>query len=273
MGLEYQDHRAYVPGDDPRRLDWRAVARRDRLVLRETESEDELCLMMAVDQGAAMAYGEDDGVKTRVANAIVVALALLALRQGDRVGLVLGRADTVDASLVRPLGGRARLDAIARALMRSEPTGSCPWPRIVAELAPRLPRRSLLVLLSDFLDPAATEGERAEIDMLRGLARLRARGHDVMLVQVVHTDELEFPFHSRATLRFDDPRGVRPAVEGTGPSLRAAYLSALARHLEWLARTCERDGIFLHRVVSTEPLGKGLVTMLGRLAGARTEAM
>src|SRR5690606_14139521 len=50
MGLDFRDHRAYVPGDDPRRLDWRAVARRDRLVLRQTESEDELPVVLVVDE-------------------------------------------------------------------------------------------------------------------------------------------------------------------------------------------------------------------------------
>jgi uncharacterized protein (DUF58 family) len=249
-------------------LDWRAIARRDRLVLRQTESEDELHLFVAMDHSAAMAYGDGDSTKAYVADAIAGALALLAVRQGDRVGLVLGRGGDLDASLLRPLGGNDRLSAIARVLQRDEPTGLCPWPRLMGRLAPRLARRSLLVLISDFLDPCGHAGEEAESELLRGLARLRARDHHVVLVQVLHRHEIEFPWADRKMIRFEDARGVREPVEGAGVRLRAGYLARLRDHLDWLERTCERDGLFLHRVVSADPVAEALVTLLGRLAGS-----
>jgi uncharacterized protein (DUF58 family) len=268
VGLDFRDHRPYVPGDDPRMLDWRAIARRDRLVLRQTESEDELSLFLALDRSAAMAYGEGESSKAYVADAIAGALALLAIRQGDRVGLALGRAGDMDASLLRPLGGNDRLSAIAQVLQRNEPAGQCPWPRIIGRIAPRLARRSLLVLISDFLDPCGHAGKEAEAELLRGLARLRARDHDIILVQVLHRDEVEFPWADRRMIRFEDARGAREPVEGAGVRLREGYLARLRSHLERLDHTCERDGLFLHRVVSDDPVAEALVTLLGRLAGS-----
>ncbi|MBL4686373.1 MAG: DUF58 domain-containing protein, partial [Nannocystaceae bacterium] len=88
LGLDFRDHRAYVPGDDPRMLDWRAVARRERLVLRQTESEDELRLTLAVDDGKGMAYGSGAQSKRRYAHAVAGGLAWLAHRQGDAVAAV-----------------------------------------------------------------------------------------------------------------------------------------------------------------------------------------
>jgi uncharacterized protein (DUF58 family) len=249
-------------------LDWRAIARRDRLVLRQTESEDELSLFLAVDRCAAMAYGEGENKKAYVADAIAGALALLAIRQGDRVGLVIGGSGDLDARLLRPLGGNDRLSAIAQVLQREEPAGLCPWPLIIGRVAPRLARRSLLVLISDFLDPCGHAGEEAESELLRGLARLRARDHDIVLVQVLHRHEMEFPWADRRMMRFEDARGVREPVEGAGVRLRDGYLARLRSHLTRLEHTCERDGVFLHRIVSHHSIAEALVTLLGRLAGS-----
>src|SRR5690606_1369373 len=84
VGLDFRDHRPYVPGDDPRRLDWRAVARRERLVLRQTEAEDELSLCIVFDGSGGMAYGESDASpstsKLRAAWAVAGGLAWLAAR-------------------------------------------------------------------------------------------------------------------------------------------------------------------------------------------------
>ena len=114
-GLDFRDHRPYVPGDEPRMLDWRAAARRDRLVLRQTESEVELSCMLLVDHGATMAYGEGMARKSTVVDAVAGALAWLAVRQGDRVGLLLGRDGEMYAfaAYASDLQRRAAYDLIA----------------------------------------------------------------------------------------------------------------------------------------------------------------
>lgn len=269
QGDQFRGHRPYTPGDDPRRIDWRAVARRDRLVLRQTDSEDALATVLLLDASGGMAYGTGDSNKRRHAAALAAAIAHLALRQGDRVGFACGRAGELECSQLRPQGGAPRLTALAQALLR-EPAGVCPWPALLAAAAPSLPRRSLVLLFSDFLDPdPASDPTTSDPDaaLLHDLSALRSRGHDVVLVQVLHRDELQFPWSGRDLWRFEDPRGARPPREGHAPGLRAAYLERLHAHLDRLDRGCADNGLHLHRCVSDQPLTVCLLALLARLAG------
>ncbi len=269
LGLEFRDHRAYVPGDDPRRLDWRAVARRERLVLRRTESEDELTITMVIDGGAGMDYGEGPQHKLGYAHAIAGGLAWLATRQGDPVGLALGRHQTADVSLGRPRSGRERLTALAHRLSEAPAGGRCPWTSLMAEVAPRLPRRSLLVVISDLLDVGTREDDADEVqrELLHGLAQLRARQHDVVIVQVLHPDELSFPWTERRMFRFEDLRALREPLEAPGRSLREDYLRRLQAHLAELDERCEAEGLLLVRATTDTPVQDAFVSLLGRLAG------
>ena len=271
LGLDFRDHRAYAPGDDPRMLDWRAVARRERLVLRQTESEDELRLTLVVDDGAGMAYGRASQSKRSYAHALAGGLAWLAHRQGDAVAAAIGRDGEVDSALLRPSSGRERLSALALHLSERDAKGRCPWGPLMDAVVPRLSRRSLLLVFGDFLDlghAEQTDPERAEDDLMRGLSFLRARRHDVVLVQVLHRDEITFPWADRRMLEFIDLRRVLPRLEGPGRSLREGYLQRLHAHLERQEARCEAEGVFLHRVVTDQPLASAFVDLLGRLAGA-----
>lgn len=269
LGQLFRAHRPYVAGDDPRHLDWRAMARRDRAVIRQTEGEDELSLVTLIDASGGMAYGTGSTQKRTTAAALVGALALLALRQGDRLGFAVGDGDGVDAEHLRPGAGTQRLHALALALGEHPSAGVCPWPALVAACLGRLPRRSLVVAVSDFLDPCAGDPRpSAEEDLWASFAQLRAQGHDVVLLQVLHRDELTFPWSGGELLRFVDPRGARPELEGTGAALQATYRRRLADHLATLARRAEAGGIHLARVVSDEPLAPAFLDLLGRLAGA-----
>lgn len=274
LGLDFRDHRPYVPGDDPRRLDWRAVARRERLVLRRTESEDELSVALVLDAGAGMDYGQGPTHKHRYAQAIAGGLAWLCHRQGDPVGLVLGRMQATDASLARPRAGRERLTALALRMAEAEPRGRCPWSALLAAAAPRLPRRSLVVVLSDLLDPGTQPDDADAVldELLRGLAQLRAHQHDVVIVQVLHADELAFPWQGRGMLRFEDLRGLRPPLEAPGRSLRDEYLRRLGAHLRGLDERCEADGLVLVRVATDQPIEDAFMGLLGRLCGAAGQA-
>lgn len=264
-GEQFRGHQPYTPGDDLRRLDWRAVARRDRLVLRQTDAEDALSAVFLLDASGAMSYGTGASNKQRCAGALAGALAHLALRQGDRVGFACGRAGRLELGGMRPQAGNARLAALADALVRA-PTGTCPWPALIAGVAPALPRRSLVVGFSDLLDPDP-ERPDADAELMRALTTLRSRGHDIVLVQVLHRDELTFPWTDRELRRFEDPRAVHQPLEGHGHSLRDAYLANLGAHLARLEQACESGGIHLHRVVSDEPLPASLLSLLARLSG------
>jgi uncharacterized protein (DUF58 family) len=233
-------------------------------VLRQTEAEDELSLVLVFDSSGGMAYGD----KMVTARAVAGGLAWLASRQGDPVGVAIGGNGEVEGNLARPASSRERLAALARVITDHPVRGLCPWDALLAEVSPRLPRRCLTVVISDFLDPSGIGDEAAERRLLRGLAHLRARNHDVVLVQVLHRDEIEFPWRERRMLRFLDVRGHRKPLEGAGQALRDRYLERFAAHQAELEARCEAEGLFLETVVTDQPLPGLFVSLLARIAGS-----
>lgn len=267
VGLDFRDHRPYVPGDDLRMLDWRAVARRERPVVRRTEAEDELSVVLIVDCGGNMEYGEGHQRKIDTARGIAGGLAWLAGRQGDPVGLSVGYDGMVDATLARPSSNPERQIAFAKTLSSSPVSGRCPWPELLDATTPRLPRRSLVVVLSDFLDASGAGEDDADAQLLRGLSHLRGRGHDVVLVQTLHRDEVEFPWEDQRSVKFLDLFGHRRATEGAASAFRNSYMEAFTAHQAKLFTQCEADGLFLERVRTDEELSQLFVGLLARLAG------
>lgn len=276
LGDEFRGHRAYVPGDDLRRLDWRAAGRSDRLVLRQHDAEDVASLVFLLDGSGAMAYGTGPERKASRAAALVAGLASLAARQGERLGLGRGCGGEAQLQHLRPQGGARRVVALARALAEA-PAGACPWPRLLAEATPQLPRRGLIVLVSDFLDPCGGGAPEdmseeagmapAELAWLDALAALAGAGHAVVLVQVLHRDEIEFPWTGRDLLRFEDLRGVARPVEGQGAGLRAAYQRRVTAYLAAFAAGCAARGLVCHRCVSDQPVTASFLGLLRALAG------
>jgi uncharacterized protein (DUF58 family) len=221
-GVEFYDHRPYTPGDDPRHLDWRLLGRLRRPFVRRSEERHEGDLVLAVDTSASMAVAGP--AKLTVALELAAALAYLALEQRSRVGLELlgagggslplGRGQAHLAPLLRMLegaaaGGRAAPGGRLRAAARHSPTH--------------------VVLLSDLLSPVAD---------LHGVARLRALGHHVDLVQILDrhdTDpDLDGPW------RLLDGESDAALETRVDPALRAAYRHALAGHLAAIAALARR---------------------------------
>jgi uncharacterized protein (DUF58 family) len=270
VGLDFRDHRPYVAGDDPRLLDWRAMARRDRPILRQTDAEDELSVTVVFDVNGGMAYGEGTQRKHDYALALGAGLLWLAQRQGDPIGIASGHAGTHDVDLARPSGSRDRLGALAHRLLALVPSGTCPWVGLLDALAPRLARRSLVVVLSDLIEvgPDAAQTPATEEALWRGLSQLRARGHDVVVAQVLHRDEVSFPWTADRMLRFEDLRKLHETLESPGRRLRDDYLKAFGAHLDAITTACEREGLLLLRAVTDEPVTEAFSRLLARLAGA-----
>ncbi len=285
VGRDFRDHRPYVPGDDLRRLDWRAAARQSRLMVRRTEAEEERSLALLVDASGGMAYGGDPGAglgpgptgtpahKWRRAGTLACALAQVATRQGDPASLLLGVSGELRDSLAVPRAGRQRLRAIAEVLWDARAGGRCPWLPMFDRLERHLRPRSLVVAFSDLLDPVQAAGDdpdAAEAAIRARLVDLRARGHEVVLVQILHRDELDFPWTDRRVARFEDLRGVRAPVEAPAGDLRAGYLERIAAHLARQDGDFEREGIRLVRTVTDVPSTAATLELLGRIAGEPT---
>lgn len=254
QSVEFLQHREYVRGDDLRRVDWKVWARQDRLYVKEFEEETSLRLTLLVDGSASMDYaGAGRPPKYDTAATIAASLAWLALSHGDAVGC--GVFDDRLRRSVPPRTRRSQLTSVCEVLEAPRNAGVGDFRAVLGAAAEALPRRGMVIVVSDLL---------ADRDPLfAGLRLLRGRGHDVALVQVLDDDEIDFPFEGPT--RFD---GLElPAHLACNPrALRAGYREAVERFLAEIRRRAAAAGCD-HAVVRTsEPVEAALVRFLTRRA-------
>jgi len=224
FSVEFAEHRAYQPGDDLRYIDWRMYGRSDRYFVKQFEQETNLRAYVLVDASASMAWtSAPDQIPPKLwyAKQLAACLSLLLLRQGDAVGLV-GFHELV--SLHIPVrGGRRHWYEVLRGLEPLRPGGRTEAGNALRDIAGRLRRRGLVILLSDLLvDPESTR---------LALHYLRHSGHEVLVLHIIDPGERELPGVGAA--RFVDPE-TGDEVPASAAELRAEYREAVERALaEW----------------------------------------
>lgn len=224
-GDEFWQYRPAEAGDPMRSIDWRRSARSDGHFVRQTEWQAAQSVMLGVDDAASMTFSGAAArpSKLRRAQTLAMAVAILAVHGGERVGLT--------HLAEPPRGGRAQLIRMAQALMDGHDEGDYGVPRPKA-----LPMGSRAVFFSDFLgDPAPIE---------RVLGRAADRGVKGALVQVLDPDEEAFPYDGRTV--FESMSGAVRFETLKARSLRDAYLSRLAERKHRLADVARRTGWRYH---------------------------
>ena len=250
--VEFRQHRAYVAGDEPRRLDWRVLARTDRPYIKEYDEETNLRCMVLLDASGSMGYGsQGHGRKFDAAAKITASLAYLMLRQTESVGLATFNRKIDD--WVAPHGSSLQLSNIIDRLERCDPQGESHLAHILHEAAERIDRRSLIVVISDFFVPVR--------QLREGFAHLRHDRHEIMALQVLDPAEEDFPFSTWARFRGlegEDPMLVEPAT------LRQMYLDNLNAHRKQLTEDCRSLNVAFHTYRTDRPLGDWLTQLLHR---------
>ena len=251
--VEFRQHRFYTPGDEPRRLDWRVLGRTDRPYIKEYDEETNLRCVLMLDCSGSMAYTGKGDAKHEYAAKLVASLAYLMLAQTESVGLGLFGA-TLEQWLA-PRAGTNQLSRIIDALERSVARGQAGMAQALQEVADRLGRRSLIIIVSDCLAP---------VQFLReGLARLRHDRHETILLRVLDPDEIDFPF--RRWTRFRGLEGERPRL--VEPALvRRRYLENFRRHRRELEQTCRALAAEFHSFVTDKSLIESITMFLHRRA-------
>ena len=180
--IEFVDHQEYAPGDPIRHLDWKVAARTDRLVIRRHAAERELPVTLAVDfSGDLQTRGGNAGAGSKLGSATVMAasLAVFLQRQGDPVGLeVIGGQGVRHRTI--PSGSRT-LPSILRALAEVEPGGRADLAEAFNGIGNRLPRKSVLILISDLMEEPSQWGPQ--------VAALVRRGIDLRVIPLHDPDE------------------------------------------------------------------------------------
>lgn len=251
--IEFADHRPYTHGDELRHLDWRLYGRSDRFFIKEYDAETNLTVHLLLDTSASMDFPEVGPSKLACASYLAAALAYLAHLQRDAASLTC--FDTGVAAHLAPSTRRGHLQRLFEALEAVRAGGETDLADVLGQVAAMLSRRGLLVLISDLLGPTEP--------LLRALAHLRHRGHDVIVFQVLSPGELEFRYRGPLVLR-DAETGRQMPVEAT--EVREEYLRALRRHLEQIGEGCRRHRVD-HELFRTDaPFGPAVTSYLSRRA-------
>jgi uncharacterized protein (DUF58 family) len=247
FSVQFTEHRAYQPGDELRYLDWKILARADRLFVKQFEEETNLRAMILVDVSRSMAWrGAPERLTKRAyADRLAAAVALILLRQRDATGLV-----TFDEAVREVVPARVKAGQwtrVVRGLVRTPEGRGTAAHVALSRLTSLLTRRGLVILLSDLL----FDRELA----LTALRYLRHRGHQVILMHLM--DPAEATLSGPPEVRFRDPESHASVVVRPRELARAYGATVRGEIAAWRS-ACRRHGIAYHHVLTTMPFGMAL---------------
>ncbi len=230
-GLEFAQYRAYEHGDEPRRIDWKLYARSDRFFVRESDRDSTLCVWIVIDASASMSQADAarrDFDKLAAARLLAACVIELALRQGDRFGL-LSLSDAQTALVSSGFGARQR-DRCLLELDGLRSAGTLPSADKLMPVWERVQAGDMVVMLSDFFDDTLTE-----------LAvRLASAQRDVVTIQMLSAEERDFPFKGGHLFR-DVESGLERRLDGS--AVRAQFLADFADACAVLGKRLSAAGI------------------------------
>lgn len=249
FSVEYLDHRAYSPGDEIRAIDWKVLARTDKYYVKLFEDETNLRATILLDCSRSMAFKSGEVSKLDYGSYLASMLAYLLLRQNDAVGLVLFDREIREHLMprARPTQFRRILDHLEAASPR-EDTAVGP---VLHQIAERIRRRGLLVLISDLLDD--------ESEIASGLLHFRHAHHEVIVFHLMDEAERTFPYDRM--LRFRDMEGPASLV-ANARTVREQYLERLDAFLDRVRTACSAHGIGYHLASTREPYEHFLASFL-----------
>jgi len=227
FAVEFSGHREYVPGDDPKHIDWRVYFNRDKYFVKQYALETNFVCHLVVDISASMRYGDADQQKLHYASQLATLLSYLIVRQSDQVSL--GLIDNRLREFLPPSNSPAQVLRATECLQAVKPIDKTDISGPLNDLAARIGRQEIVLIMSDFF---------TDLDALEdALGRLRYARHEVVLFHLLHADELDF--NLRGVTRFvglESDEEVRAEPQ----DLRDAYLQALARFQSSLSDIAQR---------------------------------
>jgi uncharacterized protein (DUF58 family) len=256
QSVEFVQHREYVAGDDPRRIDWKVWSKTDKYYIKQYEEETNLRCTLLVDVSESMQFGTQAMTKYEYACAVAACLAYLLLRQQDSVGLT--SFDAAVRAAVPPRSKRNHLHAVLAALDAQNPAEKTDIYGILAQVADAQSQRGMIVLISDLFVPR--DG------LFKGLKLLRHRGHDVLLFNIMDDEELDFNYSG--TTRFEGLEQMGELVCDPR-ALREGYLEAVQKFLDEVRRHCAKNTIDYQTIRTSDHLDAALAHYLSHRIGMR----
>lgn len=257
QGMNFEEVREYQPGDEVRAIDWNVTARMNHPFIKKFVEERELTLILMVDVSASLRFGSADLSKREQAAEIASVLAFSAIRNNDKVGLLLF-TDKVE-KFIPPRKGRGHVLRVIREALFFEPEGRGTDIQNALEFLLRVTsHRAIVVIISDFIagDPLQ-EGLRASAAASLQILRQANRRHDVVAVQVADRFEFELPTLGRIVVQ-DAETGEICEVHTGDSHLRDGFALRRARDRAELERQLRSAGIDAIMLRTDEPYANAL---------------
>jgi uncharacterized protein (DUF58 family) len=258
QSVEFAEHREYAPGDDLRYVDWKVFGKSDRVFLKQFEAETHLECYLLLDVSESMSYrGPQSPLsKLEYASCLATALMHLVIRRRDGVGLAT--IDDQVRQFVPATNNPAHLAHLVHVIDQCKPSGKSDLSQAVEDIAVRIRRPSVVVLLSDLLG-----GDTLKL----ALRRLRHARHDVIVMHTLDAAEIDFPFREVTLFR-----GLEslPDVLAEPMGVRQAYLEELSRFRERVRTDCQASQADYELAVTSEPFDVPLRRLLTRRYRRRT---
>ena len=259
FALDFAQHRQYVPGDDVKRIDWRAFAKSERYYIKQYEVSTNLRAHIVLDASGSMAYkGPSDVMsKFRYGQYIAACLSYLVIHQQDSAGLIT--FDNKVREFIPPRSAPSHLMRLLHTLDATKAEKESGIAPLLHEVAERITRRGMVVLISDLFD---------QIDpLVEAMHHLRHKRHEVIVLQVMAHDELEFPFRKWSLFenleKSDDRLRLDPAT------MRAIYLENVAAHLRGVREACNKLNISHVLLDTSRPFDEAMTVYLAQRMGKK----
>ena len=237
FSVEFAEHRQYMPGDPIRNIDWKVYAKSDRFFVKEFEEETNLKAYLLLDTSASMRFTSGLITKLEYASYLAAALSFLMLKQRDAVGLVAFDERIRQYIPPRSVGGH--LHALLTGLEKLEPSEKTDVPRALHEMAERIKRRGLIIILSDLLDDPTK--------VLAGLKHFRHRKHEVIVFHILDPFERRFSFPAESIFKDMETGEELSTIPW---QVRAEYQKSVAGFITRYSREC-RQSLVDYVVVDT----------------------
>ena len=250
FSVEFSEHRKYSPGDDIRQIDWNVYAKTDRFYVKKFQAETNLDGYLLVDCSGSMDFATG-GRMTKMDYAICLAAALgyLMISQQDPVGLIM--FDEKIRTFLPPRAKRSHLMNLLGELARIKPAKKTHLAEAIHDVANRVKKRGLMILLSDLLAD--------QHEVIEALHHLRFRGHDLIVFQVLDHSELAFEFDGQ--VRFEEPE-TGEHLDADPRAIRAAYLEEIRAFIDEYKRQCQNVRADFVTVDNAMTFDKALIEFL-----------
>lgn len=258
FSVEFAEHRPYQPGDEPKRIDWKIYAKRERLYTKEFEEETNTLVYIILDGSHSMGYSSNGVTKFEYGATVGASLAWLLVHQKDAVSFTI--FDTKIRSYLPPSGTRLQLSRIIELLESTSPGEQTKIPEVLNEIGVRIKKKGIVIFISDLLAD--------EVQVINALKNIRYRDNEVLVFHILDPVEINFTFNEPLIFKDLETYSEIPAT----PDIKVAYQYRVQEFIDIYRRALHSNNIDYILLPTSESIEKALVFYLAKRKKMRSRS-